>query len=55
MTLEEYRAELDREYEEDWCHCEGDTSTEYWADGEHPTCYKHCWTCRACGKLVQVG
>lgn len=40
-----------------WCNCEGDQSEDaiFWDDGEHPKCSKHCWTCRKCGKIVQVG
>ena len=39
-----------------WCNC-GNPSDDakYWADGQNPNCSKHCWTCKDCGKLLQVG
>jgi hypothetical protein len=42
--------------EEAWCRC-GNPSrqTQFWDDGQNPVCSKHCWTCRDCGKILQVG
>lgn len=39
-----------------WCSC-GNPSNDsiFWDDGEHPKCSKHCWTCKDCGKIIQVG
>ena len=38
-----------------WCHC-GNPSEDrvFYSDGEH-ACGKHCWCCKDCGKLLQVG
>ena len=39
--------------QEVWCSCDGDTGDAvYHPDSEGG---KHHWTCRLCGKLVQVG
>lgn len=39
-----------------WCSC-GNPSKEskYWEDGTNKYCSKHCWTCKDCGKLTQIG
>ncbi len=43
-------------YKDAWCKCGNPSGlTKAWADGENPACYKHNWTCRDCGKLLQVG
>ena len=39
-----------------WCDCgnpSGDTS--FWDDGQHHNCSKHCYTCKDCNKIIQVG
>lgn len=44
-----------------WCDCEEDYDPDetpapnFWDDGMHPLCAKHCYTCATCGKLTQVG
>jgi len=38
-----------------WCHCEGETDAEYFADGARKDIQKHHWRCRACGKVKQIG
>lgn len=35
--------------------CAHDGDVEYYEDGEHPRCSKHCWACKSCGAIVQVG
>lgn len=39
-----------------WCTC-GNPSGEsvYWPDNTNPKCSKHCYTCKDCDKLTQVG
>jgi hypothetical protein len=39
-----------------WCSCGNPSEeTNFYDDGEHPTCSKHCYTCVDCGKIVQIG
>ncbi len=39
-----------------WCACGNpSTETDYYSDGESKTCFKHHWTCRDCGKILQIG
>jgi hypothetical protein len=42
---------------EAWCKCDEPDmeNAQYWPDGAHPECSKHCWTCGKCGKIAQVG
>lgn len=44
------------EYDALWCEC-GNPSEDVipYADGENPNCHKHCYACKDCGKLLQVG
>lgn len=30
-------------------------NVQYYADGEHPECSKHCYACTSCKAIVQVG
>lgn len=39
-----------------WCDCGNPSGdVDFYNDGEHPNCSKHCYTCKDCGKIVQVG
>ena len=59
-TMDEKKANLIKEAWEDernrWCDCGNPSGdVKYWEDGTHPHCSKHCYTCRDCGKITQVG
>ena len=48
-----------KEFEEEkelWCSC-GNPSEQvkYWKDGEGTLVHKHHYTCKDCGKVVQIG
>lgn len=30
-------------------------NVQYFADGQHPECSKHCWACASCKAITQVG
>jgi hypothetical protein len=39
-----------------WCSCGNPSQeTRFWDDGQHPNCPKHCYTCKDCKKIIQVG
>lgn len=41
----------------EWCDCKDDrdTDTMFFNDGQHPKCKKHCYVCRRCKCITQVG
>lgn len=42
----------------EWCDCkedERDIDTWFFDDGRHPKCKKHCYVCKQCKGITQVG
>lgn len=49
-------AALKKAHEEFWCRCGNPSGQfEFFDDGEGAACTKHHYTCRDCGKVLQVG
>lgn len=39
-----------------WCKCGNPSgNSQFFNDGEHPNCSKHCYVCEDCRKITQVG
>jgi hypothetical protein len=38
-----------------WCSCRRETEVQYYDDGRHPKCKKHCWVCLECNGFTQIG
>jgi len=54
------RLMLDKAENREWCHCkkgndDDEHDTLYFADGQHPKCKKHCYVCKQCKGITQVG
>lgn len=39
----------------DFDNCIYKSDTVYYDDGGHSECAKHCWACRRCDAVIQVG
>lgn len=40
----------------DWCYCRVPSrDTIYFPDNRHPKCSKHCYVCRNCNGITQIG
>lgn len=50
-----YKTLLQRAQLRNWCTCKRETETQYYADGRHPKCKKHCWICLECNGFTQIG
>jgi hypothetical protein len=55
--MNDKQLEWKEEYDSVWCKCTqpSEEPAQFWNDGEHPTCEKHCWTCPKCNKITQIG
>lgn len=35
--------------------CQHNGDVEYYPDFTHPECSKHCWVCKSCNTIIQIG
>ena len=50
-----YKTLTEKASSRNWCSCPKETEVQYYADGGHPKCKKHCWLCLECNGFTQIG